>query len=90
MLTLKLLFQYSESDLHCIDAGAPCGLITNIDAFVQMTNASYSGPGGWNDADMLQVCNDGHLNGGMNLSEYQAELSMWYANRTVAGLCDIG
>ena len=36
-----------------------------------------------NDADMLQVCNDGHVNGGMSLTEYQMELSMWYVFRTV-------
>lgn len=38
---------------------APGGLITNIDAMMQMTNLSFSGPSSWNDADMLQVCTFG-------------------------------
>ena len=55
---VKLYFtlQYSESAGDCIDAGGPpCGMITNIDAMVLMTNWTYSNPTGWNDADMLQV-----------------------------------
>lgn len=35
---------------------SPGGLLTNIDAMVEMTRPSYSGPGTWADADMLQVC----------------------------------
>ena len=38
---------------------APGGLITNIDAMMQMTNLSFSGPSSWNDADMLQICTFG-------------------------------
>jgi len=68
---------YSPTNSRCINAGAICGLITNVDAVVQMTNPSFSGPGGWNDADMLQVCNYGHVNGGMSLTEYQSEYSLW-------------
>uniref|UniRef100_A0ACD5YZK8 Uncharacterized protein n=1 Tax=Avena sativa TaxID=4498 RepID=A0ACD5YZK8_AVESA len=34
--------------------------------------ASYAGPGGWNDPDMLEVGN-----GGMTLSEYRAHFSIW-------------
>jgi alpha-galactosidase len=33
---------------------------------------SYSGPGGWNDPDMLEVGN-----GGMNKEEYRTHFSMW-------------
>jgi len=33
---------------------------------------SYSGPGGWNDPDMLEVGN-----GGMTESEYQAHFALW-------------
>ena len=31
------------------------GIITDIDAMVQMTKLNYSAPGSWNDADMLQL-----------------------------------
>jgi len=68
---------YSPTMSDCINAGAPCGMITNVDAIVAMTSSTYSAPGGWNDADMLQVCNYGHHNGGMTLTEYQAEYSLW-------------
>ncbi|KAL6185249.1 hypothetical protein ACLB2K_041383 [Fragaria x ananassa] len=34
--------------------------------------ASYAGPGGWNDPDMLEVGN-----GGMTLEEYRAHFSIW-------------
>jgi len=64
-------------DTQCTDAGAPCGFITNVDAVVQMTNMSWTAPGAWTDADMLQACNYGHLNGGMTLTEYTAHFSIW-------------
>jgi hypothetical protein len=44
------------------DGGAmniPGGVLTNIDAVGQMTQLGYSGPGSWNDADMLQMCTFG-------------------------------
>eukprot|EP00054_Salpingoeca_dolichothecata_P019291 m.119815 g.119815 ORF g.119815 m.119815 type:complete len:432 (+) comp23198_c0_seq1:161-1456(+) len=62
---------------HCIDAGSPCGMVTNIDAVVQMTKPDFAGSGGWNDADMLQVCNFGHVNPGMTLEEYRSHYSVW-------------
>ncbi|OMO72756.1 Glycoside hydrolase, family 27 [Corchorus capsularis] len=34
--------------------------------------ASYAGPGGWNDPDMLEVGN-----GGMTLEEYRSHFSIW-------------
>uniref|UniRef100_A0A804PLF1 Alpha-galactosidase n=1 Tax=Zea mays TaxID=4577 RepID=A0A804PLF1_MAIZE len=34
--------------------------------------ASYAGPGGWNDPDMLEVGN-----GGMTLAEYRSHFSIW-------------
>uniref|UniRef100_A0A804NWQ7 Alpha-galactosidase n=1 Tax=Zea mays TaxID=4577 RepID=A0A804NWQ7_MAIZE len=34
--------------------------------------ASYVGPGGWNDPDMLEVGN-----GGMTLAEYRSHFSIW-------------
>ncbi|KAK9682682.1 hypothetical protein RND81_10G089000 [Saponaria officinalis] len=34
--------------------------------------ASYAGPGGWNDPDMLEVGN-----GGMNYQEYRSHFSVW-------------
>ncbi|KAJ8537201.1 hypothetical protein K7X08_035602 [Anisodus acutangulus] len=36
------------------------------------TWASYAGPGGWNDPDMLEVGN-----GGMNYDEYKGHFSIW-------------
>lgn len=58
------------------------GIITDIDSMLQLTNLSYSGPGSWNDADMLQLCTYGkgmtpHSPGGMTLSEYRAHYSVW-------------
>lgn len=66
---------YSTQD--CMNAGAPCGVITNVDAVLAMTNLSYSGPGGWNDADMLQVCNEGAHSTGMTRAAYLAEFAIW-------------
>ncbi|KAG5530845.1 hypothetical protein RHGRI_025716 [Rhododendron griersonianum] len=34
--------------------------------------ASYAGPGGWNDPDMLEVGN-----GGMTVGEYRSHFSIW-------------
>ena len=56
------------------------GIISNIDSMVQLTNLSYSGPGSWNDADMLQLCTygKGHTPGhGMSLAEYRAHYAVW-------------
>jgi hypothetical protein len=39
----------------CIDVGTPCGMISNIDAMVQMASPVFSQPGSWADADMLEV-----------------------------------
>lgn len=54
-------------------------MITNIDAFVSMAGSrgDWVGPHAWADNDMLQVCNDGHLNGGMTDVEYRASFSVW-------------
>jgi alpha-galactosidase len=38
----------------------------------QVGLVSYSGPGGWNDPDMLEVGN-----GGMTSEEYRAQMSLW-------------
>eukprot|EP00316_Scyphosphaera_apsteinii_P008274 CAMPEP_0119341642 /NCGR_PEP_ID=MMETSP1333-20130426/102897_1 /TAXON_ID=418940 /ORGANISM="Scyphosphaera apsteinii, Strain RCC1455" /LENGTH=468 /DNA_ID=CAMNT_0007353669 /DNA_START=59 /DNA_END=1466 /DNA_ORIENTATION=- len=56
------------------------GLIFNIDAMVKATDLSYSGPGMWNYADMLQICSYGKGNtpgDGMTLGEYRAHYSVW-------------
>eukprot|EP00038_Savillea_parva_P008429 m.176929 g.176929 ORF g.176929 m.176929 type:complete len:581 (+) comp14252_c0_seq1:36-1778(+) len=58
------------------------GIISDIDAMIELTNLSYSGPGSWNDADMLQLCTYGkggtvHSTNGMTLSEYRAHYSVW-------------
>ena len=62
---------------NCTAAGGPCGVITNIDAVIEMTKPSYSTHYAWNDADMLQVCNFGHHNGGMTIEEYRSHFSVW-------------
>ncbi len=46
------------------------GVLQIIDK--QVPIRKYSGPGGWNDPDMLEVGN-----GGMTESEYRAHFSMW-------------
>mmetsp|Transcript_10621 Transcript_10621/g.34070 ORF Transcript_10621/g.34070 Transcript_10621/m.34070 type:complete len:467 (+) Transcript_10621:3-1403(+) len=56
------------------------GLIFNIDAMVQATTLSFSGPGHWNYADMLQMCAYGKgvtPGGGMTLNEYRVHYSVW-------------
>ncbi len=54
------------------------GILTAIDASVNL--AKYSGPGGWNDPDMLVVGlhNSGNVKGGgCTIAEYQTQMSMW-------------
>ena len=68
---------YSATHDHCVDAGAPCGVITNIDSIVALSNDDGGGPGSWRDMDMLQACNFGQVNGGMSLSEYRAHIAVW-------------
>ncbi|KAK7269013.1 hypothetical protein RIF29_21728 [Crotalaria pallida] len=47
--------------------------------------ASYAGPGGWNDPDMLEVGN-----GGMTMEEYRAHFSIWaLAKAPLLVGCDI-
>jgi alpha-galactosidase len=66
----------------------PGGMTTDVDSMVQMTQFNYSGPGSWNDADMVQVCTYGegatrHYprafpdGGGMTLNEYEAFYGIW-------------
>lgn len=52
---------------------------------LQEGNEFYSGPGGWNDPDMLQVGN-----GGMKLNEYEAHFVLWCALKSPLLIgCDI-
>ncbi|KAF8650176.1 hypothetical protein HU200_064031 [Digitaria exilis] len=47
--------------------------------------ASYAGPGGWNDPDMLEVGN-----GGMTTEEYRSHFSIWaLAKAPLLASCDI-
>eukprot|EP00656_Telonema_subtile_P031596 TRINITY_DN3456_c0_g1_i1.p1 TRINITY_DN3456_c0_g1~~TRINITY_DN3456_c0_g1_i1.p1 ORF type:complete len:446 (+),score=71.67 TRINITY_DN3456_c0_g1_i1:145-1482(+) len=60
----------------------PGGFLTNIDAVLRMSQLNYSGPGSWNDLDMLQMCTYGegatrHYPGGMSLVEYRSHLAVW-------------
>ena len=63
-----------------VDTSRSFGLIYNIDAMVAATNLSYSAPGSWNDADMLQICSYGKgttQGDGMSLSEYRVHYTVW-------------
>lgn len=40
----------------------------------QVGLSKYAGPGGWNDADMLEVGN-----GGMSFDQYQSHFALWAA-----------
>ncbi|KAJ1403982.1 Glycosyl hydrolase, all-beta [Sesbania bispinosa] len=64
-----------------------------VDSWTSMTSiadqndkwASYAGPGGWNDPDMLEVGN-----GGMTAEEYRAHFSIWaLAKAPLLVGCDI-
>ncbi|CAL5375138.1 unnamed protein product [Camellia sinensis] len=52
-------------------------LITGIDQNDKW--ASYAGPGGWNDPDMLEVGN-----GGMTIAEYRSHFSIWALAKIIA------
>jgi len=53
--------------------GGNYGLLSNIDAQLSnWTDPTFSGPGGWNDADMMECCN-----GGMTDIEYKSHFSIW-------------
>jgi alpha-galactosidase len=56
----------------------PVGILTSIDVVSHL--ARFSGPGGWNDPDMLVVGlnNTGFIQGGgCNNIEYRTQMSMW-------------
>jgi hypothetical protein len=56
------------------------GIITAIDSMITLTKLAYSGPGSWNDADMLQLCTYGKgrtPGNGMTLTEYRAQYSVF-------------
>jgi hypothetical protein len=46
---------WSPSTSQCIDVGAPCGMITNIDSQFELGKWQETGPGGLVDADILEV-----------------------------------
>jgi alpha-galactosidase len=57
---------------------SPIGIVTSIDAMADL--GRFSGPGGWNDPDMLVVGlnNTGFIKGGgCNDIEYRTQMSMW-------------
>jgi len=64
----------STGDIQdCWDCKKPWGGNGFLQIIDQMNGIeSYSGPGHWNDPDMLEVGN-----GGMTTEEYRAHLSMW-------------
>jgi len=64
----------STGDIQdCWDCKKPLGGNGFLQIIDQMNGIeSYSGPGHWNDPDMLEVGN-----GGMTTEEYRAHLSMW-------------
>jgi alpha-galactosidase len=57
---------------------SPIGILTSID--VEMDLERFSGPGGWNDPDMLVIglANTGFIKGGGCTDiEYRTQMSMW-------------
>jgi len=48
------------------------GLLSNLLAHDVLTHWNYAQPGGWNDLDMMEICN-----GGMSTTEYQSHMSLW-------------
>ena len=57
---------------------SPIGILTSIDVMADL--GRFSGPGGWNDPDMLVVGlnNTGFIKGGgCNDIEYRTQMSMW-------------
>lgn len=57
---------------------SPIGILTSID--VDANLGRFSGPGGWNDPDMLVVGlnNTGYIKGGgCSDTEYRSQMSMW-------------
>lgn len=57
---------------------SPIGILTSIDVIANL--GRFSGPGGWNDPDMLVVGlnNSGFIKGGgCNNIEYNTQMSMW-------------
>ncbi|WP_018611700.1 glycoside hydrolase family 27 protein [Segetibacter koreensis] len=57
---------------------SPIGILTSIDVMADL--GRFSGPGGWNDPDMLVVglSNTGFIKGGgCNDIEYRTQMSMW-------------
>eukprot|EP01116_Phalansterium_solitarium_P025144 TRINITY_DN948_c0_g1_i1.p1 TRINITY_DN948_c0_g1~~TRINITY_DN948_c0_g1_i1.p1 ORF type:complete len:454 (+),score=104.51 TRINITY_DN948_c0_g1_i1:232-1593(+) len=78
--TVDEFYSAESNSTHCVDAGGPCGIITNIDAVVTLgLPANETGPGGLVDADMLEVCQfGGTLNpGGMTMAEYRLHFYVW-------------
>jgi alpha-galactosidase len=70
---------------------SPIGILTSID--VEMDLERFSGPGGWNDPDMLVVglANTGFIKGGgCTDTEYRTQMSMWcmFAAPLMMG-CDV-
>ena len=74
--------------------GAPgprgsAGLITNIDALLQLTSLGYSARGSWNDGDMLVTCNFGRgqiPGAGRTLNEYRVQYAVWSILASPLGL----
>lgn len=69
-----------SSGSPCIDVGAPCGMVTNLDSQVALGNwATETGPGGLVDADMLEVCqfNGTYNTPGMTSSEGRLHYFAW-------------
>lgn len=68
-----------SSGSHCVDVGAPCGMLTNIDSQVALGKWEETGPGGLVDADMLEVCqfNGTYNTPGMTTSEGRLHYLTW-------------
>ena len=63
----------------CVYVGKPCGMVTNIDSVVGLGRWEETGPGGFADADMLEVCqfNGTYNTPGMTASEGRLHYFVW-------------
>jgi alpha-galactosidase len=67
------------SNSPCVYVGKPCGMVTNIDSAVGLGRWEETGPGGFADADMLEVCqfNGTYNKPGMTASEGRLHYYVW-------------
>ncbi|KAK8620828.1 hypothetical protein V6N13_067289 [Hibiscus sabdariffa] len=75
---LKVYMAVAETQVYAFPLKQCFGMTTVADLNDKW--ASYAGPGGWNDPDMLEVGN-----GGMTYEEYRSHFSIWALMKVWAG-----